>query len=150
MTLVAPLGAFTFVSLGGTPPSDLGLDPLPSGRSTFEVLLPAVEPWGNRFVPGRANVGLPNKGDPPQGLRPVRKYTAYPSPFGLIDLIGNAGDWVVNATSSYERVFMGATYRFDPEDATTFLMTPVTDENLTIKEITVRCAVGPDSPVQNL
>lgn len=97
-------------------------------------------PWGNRFVPGRANVGLPAKGDPPQSLRPVREYAAYPSPFGLIDLVGNAGDWVVNESSSYERVFMGATYRFDPEDATTFLVTPVTDENLTIKEITVRCA----------
>ncbi len=99
-----------------------------------------IYPWGNRFVPGRANVGLPKKGDPPQGLRPVREYAAYPSPFGLIDLVGNAGDWVVNETGSYERVFMGATYRFNPEDATTFLMTPVTDENLTIKEITVRCA----------
>jgi formylglycine-generating enzyme required for sulfatase activity len=97
-------------------------------------------PWGNRFVPGRANVGLPEKGDPPQSLRPVREYAAYPSPFGLIDLVGNAGDWVINESGSYERVFMGATYRFNPEDATTFLMTPVTDENLTIKEITVRCA----------
>jgi hypothetical protein len=97
-------------------------------------------PWGNRFVTGRANVGLPKKGDPPQRLRPVREYASYPSPFGLIDLVGNAGDWVVNESGSYERVFMGATYRFNPEDATTFLMTPVTDENLTIKEITVRCA----------
>ncbi|HEX7183292.1 MAG TPA: SUMF1/EgtB/PvdO family nonheme iron enzyme [Thermoanaerobaculia bacterium] len=99
-----------------------------------------IYPWGNRFVPGRANVGLPERGDPPQGLRPVREHAAYPSPFGLIDLVGNAGDWVVNESSSYERVFMGATYRFEPEDATTFFMTPVTDENLTIKEITVRCA----------
>jgi formylglycine-generating enzyme required for sulfatase activity len=101
-----------------------------------------IYPWGSRFVPGRANVGLPEKGNPPQSLRPVREYAAYPSPFGLIDLVGNAGDWVVNDTGSYERVFMGATYRFNPEDATTFLMTPVTDENLTIKEITVRCAAN--------
>ncbi|HWM94360.1 MAG TPA: SUMF1/EgtB/PvdO family nonheme iron enzyme [Thermoanaerobaculia bacterium] len=101
-----------------------------------------VYPWGNRFVPGRANVGLPEKGDPQQSLRPVREYAAYPSPFGLIDLVGNAGDWVVNESGSYERVFMGATYRFNPEDATTFLITPVIDENLTIKEITVRCAAN--------
>lgn len=98
-----------------------------------------IYPWGNRFVPGRANVGLPKKGDPPQGLQPVHEHAAYPSPFGLIDLVGNAGDWVLNESDSYERVFMGATYRYNPEDATTFVMTPVIDEDFTIKEITVRC-----------
>ena len=50
----------------------------------------------------------------------MHEHADSPSPFGLIDLVGNAGDWVVNESSSHERVFMGATYRFEPEDATTF------------------------------
>src|SRR5436309_8943509 len=45
MAPATPLGAFTFVSLAGTPPSELGLEPLPAARSTFEVLRTAVEPF---------------------------------------------------------------------------------------------------------
>lgn len=61
------------------------------------------------------------------------------SPFGLIDTVGNAGDWVVNDIGSYERVYMGATYRYNPEDATAFRLLPVTDSDYLIREITVRC-----------
>lgn len=99
-------------------------------------------PWGNRFDPGRANVpGLPEKGAPAPALKPVDAYAAERSPFGLIDTVGNAGDWVVNESSSYERVYMGATYRFNPEDATAFRMLPVTDADALVREITARCAV---------
>jgi len=99
-----------------------------------------VYPWGDRFDASRANVpGLPAKGDPPAGLKPVDAYRAYRSPFGLYDTVGNAGDWVVNDVSSYERVYMGATYRFNPEDATAFRMLPVTDSDYVVHEITARC-----------
>ena len=64
----------------------------------------------------------------------------YPSPFGLIDTVGNAGDWVVNVSGSYENIYMGATYRFNPEDATAFRMLPVTETDILVREITVRCA----------
>ena len=47
---------------------------------------------------------------------------------------------MVNAIESYERVYMGATYRFNQEDATTFRMLPITDTDFLLKEITVRCA----------
>jgi len=57
--------------------------------------------------------------------------------------VGNAGDWVINATSSYERVYMGETYQFNPEDATTFRMLPVTSESALVREITARCVDGP-------
>ena len=98
-------------------------------------------PWGNQFDESRANVpGLPNKGAGVPALKPVDAYQMERSPFGLSDTVGNAGDWVVNATGSYERVYMGATYRFNPEDATAFRMLPVTDADALVREITVRCA----------
>lgn len=106
-----------------------------------------VYPWGNQFDPKRANVpGLPAKGDPPPSLKPVDAYPNERSPFGLLDTVGNAGDWVENESGSYDRVYMGATYRYNPEDATAFRMLPVTDEDYLVQEITARCAVDA-SPV---
>lgn len=99
-----------------------------------------VYPWGDRFDASRANVpGLPAKGDPPPALKPVEAYRQYRSPFGLYDTVGNAGDWVVNDVSSYERVYMGATYRFNPEDATAFRLLPITDSDYLVREVTTRC-----------
>jgi len=99
-----------------------------------------VFPWGNRIDQARANVpGLPAMGEPPPALKPVDAYPDERSPFGLIDTVGNAGDWVMNTTGSYEAVYMGATYRFNPEDATSFRKSPVTDEESLIREITARC-----------
>jgi formylglycine-generating enzyme required for sulfatase activity len=101
-----------------------------------------VYPWGNEFDPSRANVpGLPMKGASAPSLKPVDAYAKFPSPFGLIDTVGNAGDWVIDESGSFETVYMGATYRFNPEDATAFRMLPVTDEDSYItREITARCA----------
>lgn len=97
-------------------------------------------PWGNMFDESRANVpGLPDKGDESPSLQPVDAYGEERSPYGLIDTVGNAGDWVVNDHGSYERVYMGATYKFNQEDATTFRMLPITDTDSVLKEITVRC-----------
>jgi hypothetical protein len=99
-----------------------------------------VYPWGNRFDSTRANVpGLPEKGAAAPGLIPVDAYREQRSPFGLYDTVGNAGDWVVNDVTSYERVYMGATYRFNPEDATAFRLLPVTDSDYLVREITARC-----------
>jgi hypothetical protein len=100
-----------------------------------------VYPWGNQFDDKRANVpGLPDKGKDSPSLKPVDAYKKEFSPFGLIDTIGNAGDWVENETGSYEHVYMGATYRFNPEDATAFRMLPVTDSDaVLVREITARC-----------
>jgi hypothetical protein len=99
-----------------------------------------VYPWGNGFDATRANVpGLPEKGSPAPALKPVDAYRDQASPFGLIDTVGNAGDWVVNDAGSYQHVYMGATYRFNPEDATAFRLLPVTDSDYLVREITVRC-----------
>ncbi|WP_326525261.1 formylglycine-generating enzyme family protein [Sphingomonas sp.] len=99
-----------------------------------------VFPWGNRIDQARANIpGLPAVGEPPPALKPVDAYPDERSPFGLVDTVGNAGDWVINTTGSYEAVYMGATYRFNPEDATSFRKSPVTDEESLIREITARC-----------
>jgi len=34
---------------------------------------------------------------------------------------------------------MGATYRYNPEDATVFRLLPVTDSDYLVQEITARC-----------
>ncbi len=86
---------------------------------------------------------LPQKGEPPPTLKPVDAYPGEVSPFGLVDTVGNAGDWVTNESSSYERVYMGATYRYNPEDATTFRMLPVTDSDYLFQEIIARCVSDP-------
>lgn len=102
-----------------------------------------VYPWGNQFDETRANVpGLPNKGEPSPALKPVDTYLDQRSPFGLIDTVGNAGDWVVNVTGPYERVYMGATYRYNQEDATAFRVLPVTDSDYLVREITARCVAA--------
>jgi hypothetical protein len=59
--------------------------------------------------------------------------------FGLIDTVGNAGDWVVKKRGSYEHAYMGATYRYNQEDATAFRLLPVTDSDFLVREITARC-----------
>jgi hypothetical protein len=97
-------------------------------------------PWGDRFDATRANVpGPPEKGEDPPSLKPVDSYRDQVSPFGLFDTVGNAGDWVMDGDSSGQRQYMGATYRFNPEDATAFRTLPVTDSDYLIREITARC-----------
>ncbi len=108
-----------------------------------------VYPWGNQFDEQRANVpGLPGKGDPSPALKPVAAYPDERSPFGLRDTVGNAGDWVVNESGPYERVYMGATYSFNQEDATAFRLLPVTDEDSLVREITARCVAGNPVPAR--
>ncbi len=97
-------------------------------------------PWGNRFDPKRANVpGLPDKEEQPPALMPVDAFPNERSPFGLMDTVGNAGDWVDDASDSYDTVYMGATYQFNPEDATAFRMLPITDTDYLVRSVTARC-----------
>jgi hypothetical protein len=113
---------------------------LPTGLE-WELAVRGVDgrtyPWGNQFDQDRANVpGLPDKGEAPPALEPVDAYPDERSPFGLIDTVGNAGDWVI---ADYDRTYMGATYRFNQEDATAFRSLPVTDADFLMREITARC-----------
>jgi len=97
-------------------------------------------PWGDLFDETRANVpGLPDVGEESPSLKPITDYLSEKSPYGLIDTVGNAGDWVVNDSGAYEKVYMGATYQYNQEDATTFRLLPVTDSDFLLREITVRC-----------
>jgi len=50
---------------------------------------------------------------------------------------------LTNDSGSYERVYMGATYRYNPEDATAFRMLPITDDDYLVQEITARCVAEP-------
>lgn len=97
-------------------------------------------PWGNQLDQTRANItGMPKKGETQPALKPVRAYADERSPFGLIDTVGNAGDWVEDELSGYGQSYMGATYRYNPEDATAFRLLPLVETESLIREVTVRC-----------
>jgi formylglycine-generating enzyme required for sulfatase activity len=95
-------------------------------------------PWGNKFDGQRTNcVGLPEKGQAPATLQPSSKYTQGASPFGVIDMVGNAGDWV-DTRGGYERTYMGGFYTFNPEECMVFKSLPDTGEP-PWRKITARC-----------
>jgi formylglycine-generating enzyme required for sulfatase activity len=97
-------------------------------------------PWGNNFDALRANVvGLPDKDAKKQGLVPVDTYPNGRSPFGLLDTVGNAGDWV-DSRGGYERTFMGGTFRFNKEDSLVYSSMPDTGDPLPLLPVTCRCA----------
>jgi len=119
---------------------------LPTDRQ-WELAVRGIDgrtfPWGDQFDHKKANVpGLPDKGDPSPALKPVEDFALELSPFGLYDTVGNAGDWVINTQGAYEAVYMGATYRYNPEDATAFRLLPYTEETSLVREITARCVAG--------
>ena len=95
-------------------------------------------PWGNKFDAERTNcAGLPEKGATPATLQPSSKYLQGVSPFGVIDMVGNAGDWV-DTRGGYERTFMGGFYAFNPEECMVFKSLPDTGEP-PWRKITTRC-----------
>jgi hypothetical protein len=95
-------------------------------------------PWGNRFEADRANIiGLPDKGQR-SDLQSVKTFPRGRSPFGLFDMVGNAGDWV-DTNGGYERTFMGGTYRFNKEDSLTYSTMPDTGDPLPYLPVTCRC-----------
>ena len=97
-------------------------------------------PWGNNFAALRANVvGLPDKDAGKQGLVPVDTYPNGRSPFGLLDTVGNAGDWV-DTRGGYQRTFMGGTFRFNKEDSLVYSSMPDTGDPLPLLPVTCRCA----------
>ena len=49
------------------------------------------------------------------------------SPFGVIDMVGNAGDGV-DTRGGYERTFMGGFYAFNPKQCMVFKSLPDTGE----------------------
>ena len=60
-------------------------------------------PWGNDWQDGLANVGNPHKigfGFGLEGLSEVGKYKGA-SPYGLIDMVGNAWEWTADKLASY-------------------------------------------------
>jgi hypothetical protein len=99
-------------------------------------------PWGNAFDVSRANVvGLPDKGQKYE-LSPVDAFPNGQSPFGLLDTVGNAGDWI-DSRGGYERTFMGGTYRFDKENTLTYSTMPDTGDPLPLMPVTCRCVSSP-------
>ena len=77
-------------------------------------------PWGELVDRDAVNAGLPrNVGW--EHRRRLRRSANYPknrSPFGLVDVVGNAGDWVHDEDGFG---FMGGELRLNPEACTTFV-----------------------------
>jgi len=51
-----------------------------------------IYPWGNGWFPDRVNYG----DTLPRSLRPVSNYAAGGSPYGLLNMAGNAAEWVAD------------------------------------------------------
>ncbi|MFG6247630.1 SUMF1/EgtB/PvdO family nonheme iron enzyme [Vibrio diabolicus] len=97
-------------------------------------------PWGNNPDKSKVNApGLPEEIGKETSLeiKPVNQFPHVRSPFGLVDTVGNAGDWV---SADYPRTFMGGTYKQNPEDAVTYGLLPVTEVHaLQAQDVTARC-----------
>lgn len=94
-------------------------------------------PWGDAWNDAYANAGLPREVGKPKRPEPSTKFAASASPFGVIDLVGNEGDWIDGA--DYDRTFMGGCYRFNADECTVYAQTPDTGDFLPLYEITCRC-----------
>ncbi|HSB11462.1 MAG TPA: SUMF1/EgtB/PvdO family nonheme iron enzyme [Blastocatellia bacterium] len=64
-----------------------------------------IYPWGSDWRGGVANIGLkpdkPRAEQYPAGLRDVAGYPQGASPFGAVDMIGNAWEWVADEIKLY-------------------------------------------------
>jgi hypothetical protein len=69
---------------------------------------------------------------------PSKLFAAGVSPLGVIDMVGNEGDWV-EPDGGYGHTFMGGLYRFDAGNCTTYARTPDTGEVLPLYTVTCRC-----------
>lgn len=95
-------------------------------------------PWGNKWDRERGNAGLPFNVAKPTSLKAVSSYPKGQSPFGVFDMVGNAGDWV-DSEGGYARTHMGGTYMYSEEETYVFKMLPDTGEVLPRMPVTVRC-----------
>ena len=77
-------------------------------------------PWGERVDRDAVNAGLPREvgREHTRILRPSSWFPFNTSPFGMRDVVGNAGDWVLDGDGQYG--FMGGELRLNAEDCTTF------------------------------
>jgi hypothetical protein len=95
-------------------------------------------PWGDRFEKARANApGLPEKGDLPPAMKPVDTYPNGQSPFGVLDIVGDAGKWVAQDDNSYP-TYIGASFRQNGDEVEPFARIPYV-EGTSIPEVSVRC-----------
>ena len=97
-------------------------------------------PWGNKIDKGKANIpGLPDKVGVPSTLKSIEEYSNNKTPFGLIDTVGNAGDWV-SGTDNFGGIYMGATYTMNPDDSVVWMLLPQPRGDFPfVREITARC-----------
>jgi formylglycine-generating enzyme required for sulfatase activity len=76
-------------------------------------------PWGERIDELRVNAGLP-QGRGWENRQRLRRSSEFPgnrSPFGVLDTVGNAGDWTV---AGDDLMLMGGELRQNAEDCKTF------------------------------
>lgn len=114
-----------------------------AARGTDGRRFPWGDAWGEALGSPRnevfGNAGFPQDAGKPMRLRPSTDFPRGASPFGVLDLVGNAGDWIEPDEGGYERVFMGGLYRYNQDDCTTFFVSPDTGDPLPRYEVTCRC-----------
>jgi hypothetical protein len=98
-------------------------------------------PYGNQPDKTRANApGLPEKVGVASKLAAITAFADFPSPFGLVDTVGNAGDWIrSNSDLSSFRAYGGATYLNNPENAATYEFNGFKADAPFLPNITARC-----------
>jgi eukaryotic-like serine/threonine-protein kinase len=87
-----------------------------------------IYPWGEKPQPGAANVAEPGGA---AKLQPVGQFPSGASPFGVLDLIGNAWEWTASDLKAYPggklpavegysnlKVIRGGSYETKPEQTT--------------------------------
>lgn len=113
-----------------------------AARGTDGRRFPWGDAWGEALGEPRheiyGNAGFPPDVGKPMRIRPSTDFPRGVSPFGVLDLVGNAGDWI-EPEGSYGHLFMGGLYRYNQDDCTTFSVSPDTGELLPRYEVTCRC-----------
>ncbi len=98
-------------------------------------------PWGNTFDKGKANLG----GN--RSLMPVGRYPDGASPYGALDMTGNAWEWVSDTYSDQERlgvgnatrgIIRGGAYSYSPLQGRSSHL-GFEGENLTCGDLGFRC-----------
>ncbi|HOT92063.1 MAG TPA: SUMF1/EgtB/PvdO family nonheme iron enzyme [Anaerolineae bacterium] len=73
-------------------------------------------PWGNEFVPGRANTRESGLGSP----TPVGVFVDGESPEGLLDMAGNVWEWTASDYNLQTKILRGGAWNFPADSAKVF------------------------------
>ena len=101
-----------------------------------------IYPWGNVFIPDMANLGGR------ESVMPVGSFPRGASPYGALDMAGNAWEWVADTYCDQDHlgvgdnergIVRGGAYAYSPYQGRTSYL-GFESENLTCNDLGFRCA----------